>query len=57
MTDDRPGPWRRLDGSDTWHWIRECTNWPEHGYIEKATKPMHGDQCNECRAKERARSE
>ena len=45
-------PYRRKNGSDTWHWCRNCGNWPTSDYDERATKPTSGDLCNQCRSKD-----
>ena len=45
---------RRKNGSDTWHWCRNCSNWPTSDYTEKAGRPTSGDLCNECKGKEKA---
>ena len=47
-------PYRRRTGSDTWHWCRNCNNWPTASYDERGTKPSSGDLCNECKAKDKA---
>ena len=48
-------PYRKLKGSDAWHWCRNCSNWPTKPgtYVERHTKPTSGELDNECRAKER----
>ena len=47
---------RRVD-SDTWHWCRNCSNWPISSYVEQEkpgkTRPITGELDNECRTKER----
>jgi len=44
--------YRRRNDSDTWHWCRNCSNWPTGPGIEiKYRKPTSGELCNECRAK------
>jgi hypothetical protein len=47
------GPWRKRKGIqyDTWHWCRNCSNWPTSGYDERSTKPTTGEECDECIAK------
>jgi hypothetical protein len=44
--------YRRKKDSDTWHFCRNCSNWPTSDYIESASKPTYGELCNECRSKE-----
>ena len=43
--------YRRRNGNDTWHFCRNCNNWPTSGYKEQASKPTTGEFCNECRSK------
>jgi len=43
--------WRRRKGNDTWHFCRNCSNWPTSNYDDKSTKPTTGELCNECLAK------
>lgn len=45
---------RRTQGSDTWHWCRNCSNWPTSDYQKRPDKPTTGELCNECRGKEAA---
>ena len=40
--------------SDTWHWCRNCSNWPTVDCEERYSKPSSGELCNECRAKDDA---
>jgi hypothetical protein len=44
--------YRKRNGSDTWHWCRNCNAWPTSNYDERETKPSGGDLCNECKAKD-----
>ncbi|CAD7031720.1 hypothetical protein REJC140_02956 [Pseudorhizobium endolithicum] len=46
--------YRRRNGSDTWHWCSNCSNWPTTNYDERPTKPAGGDLCNECKGKDAA---
>ena len=46
--------YRRLKGSDTWHWCRNCSKWPNSNYDERNSKPTTGELDNECRAKDGA---
>ena len=43
--------YRRRRGIDTWHFCRNCSNWPTTNYEEQATRPSSGELCNECRGK------
>lgn len=44
---------RRKNTSDTWHFCRNCSNWPTHDYEERHTEPSDGEKCNQCKAKKR----
>lgn len=44
--------YRRKNGSDTWHWCRNCSNDPKSGYDVRNTRPSY-DLCNQCLGKER----
>jgi len=46
--------YRRKRGSDTWHYCKNCSNWPTSDYEERSTKPTNGELDNECQAKEKA---
>jgi hypothetical protein len=46
--------YRKKKGSDTWHWCRNCSNWPRWDYDSRLTKPTSGELDNECKAKEKA---
>lgn len=43
--------YRKRKNKDTWHFCRNCSNWPTSDYDEKTTKPTSGEFCNECLAK------
>jgi hypothetical protein len=43
--------YRRRQGNDTWHFCRNCSNWPTSGYDERETKPTTGEFCNQCQSK------
>ena len=45
--------YRRKKGSDTWHWCKNCSKWPESDYDVTNTKPTTGEKCNECLSKEK----
>jgi uncharacterized protein (DUF433 family) len=45
--------YRRKEGCDTWHWCKTCSSWPTTDYKEKKGRPVSGELCNECQAKER----
>jgi len=45
--------YRRRKGRDTWHWCRNCSNWPTGRDIEtRYSKPTSGELCDECRSKD-----
>lgn len=46
-------PYRKIRGSDTWHWCKNCSKWPVANYDEKATKPTSGELCDECLSKQK----
>jgi len=48
--------YRKRIGHDTWHWCKNCSNWPETNYdeIKRDGRPTTGELCNECLAKENA---
>jgi hypothetical protein len=43
--------YRRKKDSDTWHFCRNCSNWPTRDYVEQQDKPKSGEYCNECQGK------
>lgn len=47
--------YRKVKGSDTWHWCTNCSNWPTSNYdVWTGTgRPPSGELDNECRGKER----
>ena len=46
----RVATWRRLRDTETWHFCRNCGNWPDGGaYREEIELPPGGVECNECR--------
>ena len=46
--------YRRQKDSDTWHWCRNCSNWPESDYVEQKTKPTSGELDAECKSRNAA---
>ena len=50
------GVYRKREGSDTWHFCTNCTNWPKlpTKYKEQTSKPTTGEFCDECLAKKKA---
>ena len=46
--------YRRGKGHDTWHWCKNCSTWPADDCEESSSKPIAGELCNECRAKQAA---
>jgi len=45
---------KRKDGSDTWHFCKNCALWPTSNYVEQQQKPTTGELCNQCKANEDA---
>jgi len=45
---------RQLNGSDTWHFCSNCSNWPTTNYTTGSG--ASGEKCNECLAKQRDRN-
>lgn len=49
--------YRKRKGSDTWHWCRNCSDWPTLDYDEKCLpegeRPSSGELDNECKSKEK----
>ena len=45
--------YRKKNGSDTWHWCRNCSNWPTSNYQTSSAKPTTGELCNQCKSKEK----
>jgi hypothetical protein len=46
--------YRKKQGSDTWHYCRNCARWPTADYDQKTNRPTTGELCNECQAKDKA---
>jgi hypothetical protein len=47
--------YKRRKGKDTWHWCRNCSNYPTGSDVEtRYTRPTTGELCNECKSKEKA---
>lgn len=40
--------YRCQNGSDSWHFCRNCEGWPEENFVERVD--VDGELCNECRA-------
>ena len=45
--------YRKVKGSDTWHFCKNCSKWPTLNYDNLYIKPTRGELCDECRAKEK----
>ncbi|HCC3231886.1 hypothetical protein SC738_04260 [Legionella pneumophila serogroup 1] len=43
--------YRKRNGSDTWHWVPTCSNYPTQNFTSRAVKPSNGELCNQCQAK------
>lgn len=46
--------YRRRRDSDTWHFCKNCSNWPTSNYVEQVSKPTSGELCNQCQDKSAA---
>jgi hypothetical protein len=46
--------YRRKRGGYTWHFCKNCTNWPTFNYDIIYVKPSSDELCDECKDKERA---
>ena len=44
--------YRRRNEGNTWHWHRDCSNWPKSDYKEVHSKPRKGEFCKHCKAKD-----
>lgn len=45
--------YRRRRASDTWHFCRNCSNWPTKDYVTRNTRPSSHELCNQCLEKEK----
>ena len=43
---------RKKNGSDTWHWHPDCSNWPKFDCKEVRSKPRRGEFFRQCKAKD-----
>lgn len=46
--------WVKGYGSDTWHWCKNCSNYPSSISQSQTSKPSSGELCNQCISKEKA---
>ena len=44
--------YRKVWGTDTWHFCQNCSNWPKVAYQEQEEPPPWGHICHECKAKD-----
>ncbi len=44
--------YRRRHHSMTWHWRRNCPDWPTSDYVSSLDKPKTGEFCGVCREKQ-----
>jgi len=54
---DSPMPtYRRIKGTNVWHWCSNCSQWPASNYIEviRDSRPGGGKLDDECLARETA---
>jgi len=43
-----PLTYRRMRGTETWHFRTDCAHWPRAEYDEERRTPMTGRCCLEC---------
>lgn len=44
-------------GSDTWHWCKNCSNYPKGLNVDKSLlRPSNGELCDQCKSKDRDRT-
>ena len=43
----------QTEGSDTWHWCTNCTQYPNNP-VRQTSKRPDSDLCNQCKSKEDA---
>jgi hypothetical protein len=48
------GPYRRKIKSQTWHWCKNCPEWPTGNFETRPARPTSGKLCAECQVKEAA---
>lgn len=46
-----PTEWRKRRGSDAWHFVPTCSNWPTEDFRARVEKPTTGESCDECLSK------
>ena len=47
--------YRRLRGSTTWHWRKNCANYPASKYEVRYSYPTSGEICDECIIKDKVK--
>lgn len=45
--------YRKRKDKDTWHWCKNCSNWPDSNYDVRYSKPTYGELCNQCKSKDK----
>lgn len=43
--------YRKKNGSDTWHFCSNCSNWPTSDFVKSSSKPTDGELCDQCKGK------
>lgn len=43
--------YRKKNGSDIWHWCKNCSNWPTSDFVKRNSKPTTGELDDQCKAK------
>ena len=46
------GPYEMGEGDDTWHWHKDCSQWPKRLGVSKTYRPKNRKFCPECEAKD-----
>ena len=41
--------YRKIKGSEVWHWCESCPSWPDEGYLSRTEKPTDGKLCDGCK--------
>jgi hypothetical protein len=44
--------YRKINGTDIWHFCHNCSNWPKVNYQEEKETPRWGGMCKGCRIKD-----
>src|SRR5947207_6609076 len=50
LQDETESYYRKNKNGETWHFVAECSDWPDEDFIELDGQPVVGEVCNECKA-------